>query len=311
MSGFWPQSFSQINDLNGKPLVGAKAFFFQAGTTTPIAVFRDYDLAVPHPNPLTTDGFGRFPAVYLNEDDEFYRVRVTTSGGVVLYDSDSIPVIGPTVGEGGGSSSPVDPDSTMKTGDIKLRYGTGFQSGFVRANGRSIGTATSGATERANSDVQALYEHLWNQDPNLEIGGGRGATAAADWAANKPLTLPTFRGRAIVGLDDMGNTAAGVLDGATALGWTGGAQRVTLTINEMPNHDHSVTINEAPDHDHRVARGSTGGGSAFQTGPASGSSEPTTPAGRHIHTATIGTKGGGAAHTNVQPSIAVTLYIRL
>ncbi|MDX1240359.1 hypothetical protein GOL95_09890 [Sinorhizobium medicae] len=310
MSGFWPSSFTTIQDLNGKPIVGAKAYFYAAGTTTPIEVYRDYGLTTPHPNPLETDGYGRFPAVFLDEVDEFYRVRVTTPGGSILYDSDTLPIIGPS--EGGGSPpAPVDPNALYKTGDLKARYGEGFVDGYVRGNGRSIGTATSGATERANSDCQALYEFLWGADPNLAVGGGRGVSANADWSANKPLDLPDFRGRAIVGLDDMGNIAAGVLSAATSLGWKGGAQNHTLTIAEMPVHDHTVTINPAGAHSHDVPTGGSGGGNAAQTGPQSGTGIETTAAPAHTHTGTIGNKGGGAAHNNIQPSLAITVYIRL
>lgn len=311
MSGYWPQSFSTVQDRNGLPLVGAKAFFYAGGTTTPITVYQDYGLTVPHPNPITTDGYGRFPSVFLDEEDGFYRVRATTAGGVILYDSDQIPIIGPNPGGGGGGDAPVDPNSVMKTGDIKARYGAGFLAGFVRLNGRSIGSATSGASERANSDCQALFEHLWNTDPNLEVGGGRGGNAAADWGANKPLSLPDFRGRAIVGLDDMGNIAADVLTGASGVGWKGGSQSVTLTQAQMPSHTHNATIASAGRHSHGVPRGTTGGGNGAQNGPPSGGTLPTTEAGDHTHGATISATGGGQSHPNVQPSLAITVYIRL
>ena len=106
----------------------------------------------------------------------------------------------------------VDPTTIFGTGDIKANYGTGVIDGFVRANGRTIGSSTSGANERANSDTQALFTFLWNGDPNLVVSTGRGVSAAADWSANKTITLPDWRGRALVALDDMGNTAAGRLD---------------------------------------------------------------------------------------------------
>ncbi|WP_322884256.1 hypothetical protein U8C35_07820 [Sinorhizobium medicae] len=310
MSGFWPSSFTTIQDLNGKPIVGAKAYFYAAGTTTPIEVYRDYGLTTSHPNPLETDGYGRFPAVFLDEADDFYRVRVTTPGGTILYDSDTIPIIGPT--EGGGSPpAPVDPNALMKTGDLKARYGEGFLDGYVRGNGRSIGTATSGATERANSDCQALYEFLWNADPNLAVAGGRGASANADWSANKPLDLPDFRGRAIVGLDDMGNIAAGVISGLTDLGKKVGAQTHTLTISEMPVHDHDVTCSEEVTelNGYNDIGGAQTGGGGSRVGLGGSGTDVFTLA--HDHTIDVKDKGGGAAHNNIQPSLAITVYIRL
>lgn len=311
MSGFWPQSFSQMNDLNGRPIVQAKAYFYDAATTTPITVYRDYGLTTPHPNPLTTDGYGRFPAVYLDEADEFYHIRVTTSGGSILYDADQIPIIGPTEGGGGGGDAPVDPNAVLQTGDIKARYGEGFLEGFVRANGRSIGTSVSGATERANSDAQTLYEFLWLADPNLEVAGGRGGSANADWTANKPLSLPDFRGRAVIGLDDMGNIPAVRVTPATALGWSGGLQTHTLTIDEMPNHTHSTTVNEVETQlsgFRDLGGAQTGGGGSRVAAADTG--DPV-KAIAHKHTVTNATTGGSAAHNNLQPSMAITLYIRL
>lgn len=310
MAGFWNQSFQTIQDLNGKPIVGARSFFYAGGTTTPITVYQDYGQTTPHPNPLQTDGYGRFPAVYLDEDDEFFRFRLTTPGGVVLVDADQIPIIGPSEG-GGAPPAPVDPNAVLTTGDIKARYGEGLEPGYVRGNGRTIGSATSGATERANSDVQPLFEFLWNADPNLVVLGGRGGSAAADWAANKQITLPDFRGRAVVGLDDMGNIAANILTGATALGWKGGAETVTLTAAQMPSHGHNVTINSGGAHAHTVATGGSGGGAGVQTGDPGGGTLPTSSAGTHTHTGSISSTGGGQSHPNVQPSLAITIYIRL
>lgn len=311
MSGFWPQSSSQVNDLNGKPIVGAKAFFYEGGTSTPISVYQDYGLLTPHSNPLLTDGYGRWPVVFLDDVSEtFYRVRVTTATGVIIYDTDQIPIIGPNEGSGGGDA-PVDPNAVFKTGDVKYRYGEGFLDGYVRANARSIGTATSGATERANSDCQPLYEFLWNADPNLAVGGGRGGSAAADWAANKPLTLPDFRGRVLVGLDDMGNLAAGILTGATDLGYTVGAQSVTLTVAQMPSHDHGGVTSTAGAHTHtydKAAPGASVGGGSPDDITLAGAGV-TGSSGDHSHTLTA--QGGGTAHSNVQPSMAVTMYIRL
>jgi hypothetical protein len=54
-------------------------------------------------------------------------------------------------------------------GDLKVRYGTGVLSGFVRCNARTIGSATSGGTERQNADTQALFEYLWNTDANNPV----------------------------------------------------------------------------------------------------------------------------------------------
>lgn len=324
MAGLWNLSLTQQIDLNSKPYPGARAFFYEAETLTPLIVYQNYDLSVPMPNPVTADGYGRFPAVYLDEADEFFRVRVTTSGGVILFDQTTLPIIGPSGGGGGGGGgTPVDPYALWQTGDLKPRYGTGVHPGWERCNGRTIGDATSGATGRANADTQALFEYLWAAVPDsiLAVNGGRGASAAADYTAHKTIQLPDFRGRTIAGLDDMGTAAAGrvtlaSLSTGTAiqLGSSGGTDTVALTEAQMPVHSHSGATGSNGAHTHDYQR-MTGQGT-FQSGTEA-PGEPryptttatTTSAGAHTHT--ISASGGGAAHPNMPPFALTSIYIKL
>lgn len=70
-------------------------------------------------------------------------------------------------------------------------------SGWIVENGGTIGAAASGATARANADTLALYTVLWTEFTNAELviqdGAGvattRGASAAADFSANKRMPL--------------------------------------------------------------------------------------------------------------------------
>lgn len=193
-------------DLTGKVAPGCKLYVIQAGTvSTPQNPYQDTGLTLLAPNPLTCDASGRLPQWFVA--DGSIKVRLTKGDGTQIFVGDNLLVVGASSGGGGGS--PVDPTTVMATGDIKMRYGTGSLAGFVRWNGRTMGSATSGATERANADAQALFEYLWNTDANLTVSSGRGASANADWVANKTITLPDMRGRALGGLEDMGNSAAG------------------------------------------------------------------------------------------------------
>lgn len=219
------------------PLAGGQMYFIQAGTTsTPQNAYQDSALTIPYPNPLTLDSGGNVPQLFFA--DGVIKVRITNSLGVQQLVQDNIQVTGASSGGGGGGT--VDPTTIASTGDIKAAYGTSVLSGWVRMNGRTIGSATSGATERANSDCQSLFQYLWGADPNLQVIGGRGASAAADWAANKLLVLPDLRGRAIAGLDDMGNIPGGVLTttyfgtATNVLGARGGVQSQTLALLNLP-----------------------------------------------------------------------------
>lgn len=333
MAGVWNLSLIQQTDQNGRPYPGARAFFYEADTTTPLIVFSNYDLSITLPNPVTADGFGRFPAVFIDEAAEFYRVRVTTSGGVILFDQATLPVIGPSGGGGGGGGgTPVDPNALWQTGDIKLRYATGVHPGWERCNGRTIGDATSGATGRANADTQALFEFLWGAVPNtiLAVNGGRGASAAADFAAHKTIQLPDFRGRSVFGLDDMGTSAAGRLLSAlvatgspTQLGSSGGDDQHTLVTNEIPVITPAGTISAIPPHTHGIS----GNGGPLSRGAAEGGSRDTAvmqPSGSSqspvINTGSAGgvtptftgtSFGGGAAHNNMPPFGLTSVYIKL
>ena len=87
------------------------------------------------------------------------------------------------------------------TGDAKLTLKTVADTGFVLMNDLSIGDATSGATGRANADTSALYTLIWTNivDQWAPVVGGRGGSAAADFAAHKALVLPKTLGRALAG----------------------------------------------------------------------------------------------------------------
>lgn len=239
-------SLSQQFDEHGKPLSGCKFYTIQAGTVaTPQNAYQDAALTIALPNPITCDAAGRLPQFFLA--DGSIKVRLTDKNGVQQIVADNILVIGPSSGGGGGGGS-VDPTTVAATGDIKAAYGTGSISGWVRLNGRTIGSSTSGATERANADCQALFVYLWGADAGLTVSGGRGVSAAADWAANKTITLPDARGRVLASLDDMGASAAGRLTSSyfgasgTTLGAAGGGESFTLQTTNLPPYTPSGSV---------------------------------------------------------------------
>jgi microcystin-dependent protein len=307
-------SLSQQLDTTGKPLNGCLLYTIQAGTTsTPQNSYKDTALTLPQPNPMVCDAAGRLPQFFLADGQ--IKIRLTDRLGVVQVVADNILVIGPSSGGGGGGS--VDPTTIAATGDVKAAYGTQVITGWVRVNGRTIGSATSGATERANADTQALFQYLWTADANLAVSGGRGVSSIADWTANKAITLPDGRGRVLAGLDDMGNSDSARLSSSLltscrlSLGCAGGESTHTLLITEMPSHNHGVND---PGHSHtlpsltmfNVAGAGQGGGSGIAVNPVPGTVTLGAATGISIQS-----NGGGAAHNLMQPTILVTTYIKL
>lgn len=238
-------NLSQNLDQYGKPLAGCKFYTIVAGTTaTPQTAYQDTALTIAHSNPMTCDSAGRLPQFFLA--DGSIKIRLTTSGGTSVVAADNILVIGGS--SGGAASSSLDATTVFSAGDLKAKYGTGTITGWVRANGRTIGSAASGASERANADAEALFEYLWDADANLSVSTGRGASALADWTANKTIALPDWRGRMLGALDDMGNSAAGRLTAtyfgaaATTLGAAGGSESKVVVTANLPAYTPGGTI---------------------------------------------------------------------
>jgi hypothetical protein len=318
MAGLSPISLIQISGIDGRPQVGAKASFTSATTLSAITVYQDYALTIPHPNPVSASASGIFPPIYIDEDVEFYRLRITTSGGAIIQDLTTLPVIGPNQGGGGGGGTTVDPTALYGTRDVKIRFDDQPLDGYVRMNGNSVGNAVSGATERANSDCQSLFEELW-PFTNIVVPSGKGANATADWNAGKVLTLPDMQYRAPIGLGGMGGTDAtrissSTIPGPTVAGAVGGVGSQAITQAELPVITPTGTISEVqPSFVKQAATfGHEGGDQSVITdvitGPSGGTTVPTSS---DTPTFTGDAFGSGNALSRVQPSMMLTFYLKL
>lgn len=205
MAGSISLSLTQQFDELGRPLSDGRLYIYAAETTTPQNAYQDYELTELHDWPIELDSAGRLPLMYFA--DGFIGLRLADRYDVTQQAEEKVLVVGPSTTTGGGGT--VDPATLLQTGWVQPIYGTGVRAGFVRLNGRTIGNATSGAAELASADAQALYIFLYNEDPNLTVSLGRSGDALADFNAGKLLALPDFRGRGVVGLDDMGSSPAG------------------------------------------------------------------------------------------------------
>lgn len=86
---------------------GAKATFYQTGTTTPLTVYTDSALTTPHDSPVVADAEGVFPPAFWNRAVEA-KVVITESDDTAIETIDPVPATSATGSAASGVSfSPV------------------------------------------------------------------------------------------------------------------------------------------------------------------------------------------------------------
>lgn len=176
-------------------------------------------------------------------------------------------------------------NSTPRTGDIKTSLLSSAPQGWVAMADNTIGNVGSGAT-RANKDTFQLYKTIWDgvTNANAPVSTGRGATAIADFIANKTLTLPLSLGRAMAGA---GNGA-----GLTPrlLGANAGTETHTLNRTELPDPLTTSALT--------VPTPGTAGGTAIASSAAYG-------------TGMVSNLGGNTAFSIMNPTSYFNIFIKL
>lgn len=113
-------------------------------------------------------------------------------------------------------------------------------------------------------------------------------------------TKPDARGRVRATLNQTTTrmlSSNGGVDGTTLLA-AGGVDSVTLATSQIPSHTHGVTD---PSHSHSINGGTTEGSQSGVQGESNGNSNIATTNGATTGI-TIQSAGGGALHTNAQPT---------
>jgi len=197
------------------------------------------------------------------------------------------------------------------------------QSGYVLANSSTIGNGSSNATGRANADTQFLFAFLWVNCPatvcpiytSTGSASTRGATAAADFAANKAVATPLMQGAGLIGIDSGGTT---FLNGVPVTAGAGtsrfsilGENLHALTSAENGPHTHVNSLTD-PGHHHGGIPTNSGvqanapPGGVIYNGSGGNTTDATT--GVTINNAS---SGSGTGHNTVERSFTVIWMLKL
>lgn len=85
--------FAAAFDGNGRPMAGARLYFYIAGTTTPLSTYSDEALTVANTNPVVADASGTWPAIFLQ--DKAYKVVLKTSADATVWTADGVRGVSP------------------------------------------------------------------------------------------------------------------------------------------------------------------------------------------------------------------------
>lgn len=116
--------------------------------------------------------------------------------------------------------------------------------------------------------------------------------------------LPDLRGRVAI------HPGSGPGLSTYSLGQVGGSEEVTLTVHQMPSHNHTALINATEeDADTNEANGHILCNSVGSTMYYNG--DPESNVALRSNSVTVGSTGGGSGHPNIQPFQCINFIIAL
>lgn len=123
--------------------------------------------------------------------------------------------------------------NSYRTGDARTTIND-FQYGYVKMDDGTIGSPTSGASNRANFDTFPLYNLIWNNINRLwaPVVGGAGLNAVNDFVANKAIFMTRALGRVF----------AGTINTQTTQSFTADFTTGTLTVGSTANMTSGVPV---------------------------------------------------------------------
>lgn len=237
----------------------------------------------------------------------------------------------PTVATDGATKNYVDTTTAafFSTGDIKPTFKNAADAGWLLMDDGTFGSTSSGSSNRANADTQALFNlffaNMTDANAPLLTSGGAATTRAAQtnaataWAANCRMTIPKsighVFGNAMNGSN--GGTSGGVGLTARPLGSDVGAENHTLTAAQIPTitsaGTNSITVTTVQ----KVINGpnagsSVGGGTQISASdPGSGGALSLLNSTGNNPISVTSNNTAGQPHNNMQPSTFVNWMVKL
>lgn len=116
-------------DVDGLPLAGGKINTYQAGSTTPLATYTDFNGLIPNSNPIILGTDGRPPSEIWVQSGFFYKFVLTDANDVVIQSYDNL--------YGAISTIPTVAPASLPTGCILMWSGSigSIPAGFALCNG--------------------------------------------------------------------------------------------------------------------------------------------------------------------------------
>lgn len=172
----------QVFDANGDPVAGAKAYFYQTGTTTPLTTYADEGLTTPHPNPLVAVG-NVFPAVFVSASVKA-KVDVTDAADVRL---NGYPIDPATIHTGGAGAATISFSATAENPNTNVQDAIQYATVNVADHNHNAADITAGTLDAARLPAAAV-----KTDTDATLAAGYAITVDDDGTKSSGTYTPTY-----------------------------------------------------------------------------------------------------------------------